>query len=47
MAEQDSHAEDVRRQRLVEDGRRSLSENLREGIALSHKLLAFTGAAGA
>lgn len=38
-------AEAVRRRRLREDGQRSLSENLAEGIALSHKLMRFTGAA--
>lgn len=32
-------------QRLREDARRPLSVNLSEGIALSHKLLRFTGAA--
>jgi hypothetical protein len=40
-----SAAEEVRLRRLREDGRRSLSVNLSEGIALSHKLLRFTGAA--
>jgi hypothetical protein len=38
-------AESVRLQRLREDGRRPLSVNLAEGIALSHMLLRFTGAA--
>jgi hypothetical protein len=38
-------AEAVRVQRLREDARRSLSTNLAEGIALSHKLMRFTGAA--
>lgn len=38
-------AEAVRIQRLREDAQRSLSVNLAEGIALSHKLLRFTGAA--
>jgi hypothetical protein len=38
-------AETVKVQRLREDARRSLSVNLTEGIALSHKLLQFTGAA--
>ncbi|HVD37482.1 MAG TPA: hypothetical protein VNC15_01480 [Solirubrobacterales bacterium] len=38
-------AEAVRRQRLREDAQRSLSVNLAEGIALSHKLMRFTGAA--
>jgi hypothetical protein len=37
--------EAVRVRRLREDARRSLSVNLAEGIALSHKLLRFTGAA--
>ncbi|HVY77235.1 MAG TPA: hypothetical protein VG898_01880 [Solirubrobacterales bacterium] len=35
----------VRARRLREDARRPLSVNLTEGIALSHKLLRFTGAA--
>jgi hypothetical protein len=34
-----------RRRRLREDAQRSLSVNLAEGIALSHKLMSFTGAA--
>jgi hypothetical protein len=38
-------AEAVRVQRLHEDARRPMSVNLAEGIALSHKLLQFTGAA--
>lgn len=38
-------AEALRVQRLREDARRPLSVNLSEGIALSHKLLRFTGAA--
>ena len=38
-------AEAVRVQRLREDAKRPLSVNLAEGIALSHKLLRFTGAA--
>lgn len=38
-------AEALRVQGLREDARRSLSTNLSEGIALSHKLLQFTGAA--
>jgi hypothetical protein len=38
-------AESVRMRRLREDGRRPLSVNLVEGIALSHKLMQFTGAA--
>jgi hypothetical protein len=38
-------SEAVRVQRLREDGRRSVSANLAEGIALSHKLMRFTGAA--
>ena len=37
--------EAVRRRRLREQGRRSLSENLAEGIALSEFLSTFTGAA--
>jgi hypothetical protein len=35
----------VRVQRLREDARRPMSVNLAEGIALSHKLMRFTGAA--
>ena len=38
-------AEGVRTRRLREDAQRSLSVNLAEGIALSHKLMRFTGAA--
>lgn len=38
-------AEALRVQGLREDARRTLSTNLAEGIALSHKLLRFTGAA--
>ncbi|HEX6666849.1 MAG TPA: hypothetical protein VF081_09670 [Solirubrobacterales bacterium] len=38
-------AEAVRVQRLREDARRPISVNLAEGIALSHKLMQFTGAA--
>jgi hypothetical protein len=38
-------ADAVRVQRLREDAQRSLSTNLAEGIALSHKLMQFTGAA--
>jgi hypothetical protein len=37
--------EAVRVRRLREDARRPLSINLAEGIALSHKLLRFSGAA--
>jgi len=37
--------EAVRRRRLREQGRRSLAENLAEGIALSEFLSSFTGAA--
>jgi hypothetical protein len=37
--------EAVRVQRLREDAQRSISANLAEGIALSHKLMRFTGAA--
>lgn len=40
-----ANAEAVRVQRLREDAQRSLSVNLAEGIALSHKLMRFTGAA--
>jgi hypothetical protein len=35
----------VRVRRLREDARRPLSVNLAEGIALSHKLMRFTGVA--
>jgi len=35
----------VRRRRLREQGRRSLAENLAEGLALSEYLTGFTGAA--
>jgi hypothetical protein len=38
-------AEAVRVQRLREDARRPISLNLAEGIALSHKLMRFTGTA--
>lgn len=38
-------AEAVRVQRLREDAQRPISVNLAEGIALSHKLMRFTGAA--
>jgi hypothetical protein len=38
-------AEAVRRQRLREDAKRPMSVNLAEGIALSHQLMRFTGAA--
>lgn len=37
--------EAVRVQRLREDALRPISVNLAEGIALSHKLMRFTGAA--
>ncbi|MBS1860276.1 MAG: hypothetical protein JSS68_01050 [Actinobacteria bacterium] len=37
--------EATRLRRLREDARRPLAVNLAEGIALSHKLLRFTGAA--
>lgn len=40
-----TEAEAIRVRRLREDARRPLSVNLAEGIALSHKLLRFTGAA--
>lgn len=39
------NAEAIRLQRLREDARRPLSVNLAEGIALSHKLMRFTGSA--
>jgi hypothetical protein len=38
-------AEEVRVKRLREDARRPMSVNLAEGIALSHQLMKFTGAA--
>jgi len=38
-------AEAIRLQRLREDAQRPMSVNLAEGIALSHKLLQFNGAA--
>ena len=37
--------EAVRVRRLREDARRPISVNLAEGIALSHQLMRFTGAA--
>jgi hypothetical protein len=37
--------EESRRRQLREDGRRSLAENLAEGLALSEYLSTFTGAA--
>jgi hypothetical protein len=40
-----ANAETLRIQRLREDARRPISVNLAEGIALSHKLMRFTGAA--
>jgi hypothetical protein len=40
-----ANAEAVRVRRLREDARRPISVNLAEGIALSHKLMRFTGAA--
>jgi hypothetical protein len=49
-ANQKSHdgaeaAREVRARRLREDARRPISVNLAEGIALSHQLMRFTGAA--
>jgi hypothetical protein len=38
-------AETVRLQRIREDAQRPIGVNLAEGIALSHKLMRFTGAA--
>lgn len=38
-------AEAVRIRKLREDARRPISVNLAEGIALSHKLMRFTGSA--
>jgi len=40
-----ANAEAVRIQRLREDAQRPISVNLAEGIALSHKLMRFTGTA--
>jgi hypothetical protein len=40
-----ANAEAVRVRRLREDAQRPMSVNLAEGIALSHKLMRFTGAA--
>jgi hypothetical protein len=40
-----ANAEAVRVQRLREDARRPITVNLAEGIALSHKLMRFTGTA--
>jgi hypothetical protein len=40
-----ARAEAVRVQRLREDAQRPISVNLAEGIALSHKLMRFTGTA--
>ncbi|HEX5525955.1 MAG TPA: hypothetical protein VFX44_02015 [Solirubrobacterales bacterium] len=37
--------ETVRRQRIRADAQRPISVNLAEGIALSHKLMRFAGAA--
>lgn len=37
--------EAIRVQRLREDAARAMSVNLAEGIALSHKLMQFTGSA--
>lgn len=38
-------AEKIRIQRLREDAKRPMNVNLAEGIALSHKLIGFAGAA--
>lgn len=40
-----ARAEAIRLQRLRKDAERPMSVNLAEGIALSHQLLQFTGAA--
>ncbi len=40
-----AEAEAVRVQRLRKDAERPMSVNLAEGIALSHQLIRFTGAA--
>jgi hypothetical protein len=42
-----AEAEVVRLNRLREDAQRPMSVNLAEGIALSHKLMRFTGSAHA
>ena len=44
-AEAAAAAEQARRQRLRTDAQRPMSVNLAEGIALSHKLMRFVGAA--
>jgi hypothetical protein len=41
----EAEAEAVRLNRLREDAQRSMSVNLAEGIALSHKLMRFVGSA--
>jgi hypothetical protein len=45
LSSAEAAAEEVRVRRLREDARRPISVNLVEGIALSHKLMRFTGAA--
>ena len=40
-----ANSETVRLRRLREDAQRPIGVNLAEGIALSHKLMQFTGAA--
>lgn len=45
VSKRSKEAEAVRIQRLREDARRPMSVNLAEGIALSHQLMQFTGAA--
>lgn len=40
-----SASDDARTDRLRADAQRPMDVNLAEGIALSHKLLSFTGAA--
>ena len=40
-----AETEAIRIQRLREDAARAMSVNLAEGIALSHKLMQFTGSA--
>jgi hypothetical protein len=44
-AESRRAADPIRVARLRQDAQRSMSTNLAEGIALSHKLMRFTGAA--
>lgn len=45
QSEAEREAERVRAERIGRNAERPMSENLRDGIALSHQLLAFVGAA--